>query len=289
MQNTSRTMSAPRPTALAALRAAPTLQNQLLSELPAEDWHALRAGFEDVQLAAGTTLHEAGTVLRHVYFPTTAIVSLTATMQSGASAEVAVVGHEGIVGVCAYMGQGRSLSSAVVQGAGHAWKMPAAALRQAAQQSPPLMQALLRYTQALFAQMAQASACCRHHSLDQQLCRWLLLHLDHLPGAHMAVTQERIAHMLGVRREGVTMAALRLQKAGLIRYGRGRIEVLNRSGLEARSCECYAVVRGAHEQLRESALAAREANQVDVGPFDGMPMYRRQGLHALGAAASVTG
>ena len=241
--------------------SAPALQNQLLSELPAEDWHALRVSFEDVQLSAGSTLYEAGSVLRHVYFPTTAVMSLTSTMQSGASAEVAVVGREGIVGVCAYMGLGRSLSGALVQRAGHAWKMPAAAIRQAAHQSQPLLQALLGYTQALFVQMAQTSACCRHHSLDQQLCRWLLLHLDYLPDAELAVTQERIAHMLGVRREGVTMAALRLQKAGFIRYSRGRIKVLNRSGLEARTCECYAVVRGAHDLLSQSADKARDSHQ----------------------------
>jgi CRP-like cAMP-binding protein len=277
------------PHALSSTLPAPPLQNQLLSELPPEDWQALRAGFEDVQLTAGTTLYEAGSVLRHVYFPTTAIVSLTSTMLSGATAEVAVVGHEGIVGVCAYMGHGRSLSSALVQGAGHAWKMPAAAIRQAAQQSAPLMQALLGYTQALFAQMAQTSACCRHHSLDQQLCRWLLLHLDLLPSAEMAVTQERIAHMLGVRREGVTMAALKLQKAGLIRYGRGRIEVLDRSGLEARSCECYAVVRGAHERLSLNAGLARDIHQQGHSQqsphFHAAPAYRRQGVQALASAA----
>ena len=240
---------------------APALQNQLLSELPAEDWQALRASFEDVQLAAGTTLFEAGSVLRHVYFPTTAVISLTSTMQSGATAEVGVVGREGMVGVCAYMGVGRSLSDAMVQSAGHAWKMPAAAIRQAAQQSAPLMQALLGYTQALFVQMAQTSACCRHHSLDQQLCRWLLQHLDQVPGAELAVTQERIAHMLGVRREGVPMGALRLQKAGLIRYSRGRIHVLDRSGLEARSCECYAVVKGAHDRLSLTSAVARSTHQ----------------------------
>ena len=240
---------------------ASALQNQLLSALPAEDWQALRASFEDVQLVAGTTLFEAGSVLRHVYFPTTAVVSLTSTMQSGATAEVGMVGREGMVGVCAYMGVGRSLSDAMVQSAGHAWKMPAATIRQAAQQSAPLMQALLGYTQALFVQMAQTSACCRHHSLDQQLCRWLLLHLDQVPGAELAVTQERIAHMLGVRREGVTMGALRLQKAGLIRYSRGRINVLDRSGLEARSCECYAIVKGAHDRLSLSSAVARSSHQ----------------------------
>ena len=279
----------PLPASLPFSQIAPQLQNQLLSELPAEDGHALRAGFEDVQLAAGTTLYEAGTALRHVYFPTTAIVSLTSTMQSGATAEVAVVGHEGIVGVCAYMGHGRSLSSALVQGAGHAWRMPAPAIRQAAQQSPALMQALLGYTQALFAQMAQTSACSRHHSLDQQLCRWLLLHLDLLPSAEMAVTQERIAHMLGVRREGVTMAALKLQKAGLIRYGRGRIEVIDRSGLEARSCECYAVMRGAQERLSQTVGLTRgahqSAHQHQQPHFHAAPFYRRQGMQALASVA----
>ncbi len=260
MLNLSRSLSA-------ALPASP-LQNQLLSELPTEDWHALRRGFEDVQLDAGTTLFEASSVLRHVYFPTTAVVSLTSTMQSGATAEVAVVGREGMAGICAYMGDGKSMSGAMVQRSGHAWRMPAAAIRQAAQQSAPLMQALLGYTQTLIAQIAQTSACCRHHSLDQQLCRWMLLHLDQVPRAELAATQERIAQMLGVRREGVTMAALKLQRAGLIRYGRGRIEVLDRIGLEARSCECYAVVRGAHQRLSESARRTRsthsEPQQADV-------------------------
>ena len=277
------------PRFLPAMLTALPLQNQLLSELPAEDWYALRTGFEDVQLSAGTTLYEAGSVLRHVYFPTTAVVSLTSTMQSGATAEVAVVGREGMAGICAYMGHGRSLSSALVQGSGHAWKMPAAAIRQAAQQSAPLMQALLGYTQALFAQMAQTSACCRHHSLEQQLCRWMLLQLDHLPGAEMAVTQERMAHMLGVRREGVTMAALKLQKAGLIRYSRGRIEVLDRSGLEAHSCECYAVVRSAHESLSQTAGLARGTHQRspygEQPHIPATPFYRHQGLQALASAA----
>ena len=281
MLNPPRTLSAQRP--------APQLQNQLLSELPADDWHALRAGFEDVQLVAGTLLYEAGETLRHVYFPTTVVVSLTSTMQSGATAEVAVVGREGIVGVCAYMGHGRSLSSALVQSPGHAWKMPAPAIRQAALQSPPLMQALLGYTQALFVQMAQTSACCRHHSLDQQLCRWLLLHLDLLPRAEIAVTQERIAHMLGVRREGVTMAALKLQKSGLIRYGRGRIEVLDRTGLEARSCECYAVVRGAHERLKQTAGLARGAHddghQQPPSQCHAPPAYWRQAAPSMASAA----
>ncbi|MDP2006859.1 MAG: Crp/Fnr family transcriptional regulator [Rubrivivax sp.] len=236
-------------------------QNHLLAALPAADWQALSPLLEWVELPRGMALYDAGSALSHVYFPTTAIVSLTSLMKDGASAEIAVVGHEGIVGVCAYMGEGCSLSSAVVQGGGQALRMRAAAIREASRASAPLMQALLRYTQALFAHMAQTSACSRHHALDQQLCRWLLLHLDRLSGSEMAVTQERIAHMLGVRRESVTVGALTLQKAGLIRYGRGRIAVLDRAGLEARCCECYAVVKGAYDRLlqaeaRPSACAA---------------------------------
>jgi CRP-like cAMP-binding protein len=224
-------------------------QNQLLATLPDVDWQALNPLLEWVELSHGTLLYEAGTEITHVYFPTGAIVSLTSTMKDGASAEIAVVGCEGVVGVCAYMGEGRSLSSAVVQGAGQALRMRASALREASRNSAPLMQALLGYTQVLFAQMAQTSACSRHHALDQQLCRWLLLHLDRLSGNEIAVTQERIAHMLGVRREGVTVGALKLQKAGLIRYARGRIAVLDRAGLEERCCECYGVVRSAYDRL----------------------------------------
>ncbi len=236
-------------------------QNQLLATLPAADWQALNTLLEWVELPRGMLLYEAGMVPRHVYFPTTAIVSLTSTMQDGASAEIAVVGCEGVVGVCAYMGEGRSLSNAVVQGAGQALRLRAVDIRAASRHSAPLMQALLGYTQVLFAQMAQTSACSRHHALDQQLCRWLLLHLDRLCGNELAVTQERIAQMLGVRREGVTVGALKLQKAGLIRYGRGRIAVLDRAGLEDRCCECYAVVKGAYDRLQQacSPPAARAA------------------------------
>ncbi len=224
-------------------------QNQLLAHLPAADWQALNALIEWVELPRGQLLYEAGVALTHVHFPTTAIVSLTSTMQDGASAEIAVVGCEGVVGVSAYMGVGRSLSSAVVQGAGQALRMRASDLREMSRRSAPLMQALLGYTQVLFEQMAQTSACSRHHALEQQLCRWLLLHLDRRSGNELAVTQERIAQMLGVRREGVTVGALRLQKDGIIRYARGRIAVLDRAGLEARCCECYAVVKGAYDRL----------------------------------------
>jgi CRP-like cAMP-binding protein len=250
--------------------------NQLLYRLPDAEAQMLRAGLEPVQLSTGTTLYEAGTALRHVYFPTTAVVSLTATLRRGASAEVAMVGREGIVGVCGFMGQGRSLSGAVVQAAGHAWRMPAVTIHQAAQQSSALMRLLLAYTQALFAHMAQTSACSRHHSIDQQLCRWLLLHADRQDSPTLAVTQERIAQMLGVRREGVTVCALRLQQAGLIRYARGRITVLDRAGLEARSCECYGVVREAYDRLgtaphagasAEAATASAAHSHADHSPW----------------------
>lgn len=224
-------------------------QNQLLSALPAQDWLRLQSELEWVPLQRGDLLYEAGAALSHVHFPATAVVSLTAAMQDGGAAEIAVVGQEGVAGVCAFMGTQTSLSGAVVVGEGYGWRMKAAALKAAAQQSPALMQGLLGYTQALFAHMAQTSACGKAHALDQQLCSWLLQHLDRLQGSELRVTQERIAQLLGVRREGVTMGALRLQKAGLIRYGRGHIVVLDRAGIEERSCECYAVVKGAYQRL----------------------------------------
>jgi CRP-like cAMP-binding protein len=226
--------------------------NQLLGALPASDWQTLRPLLEAVDLPAGTSLYEAGSALTHAYFPCTAVISLTATMQDGGLAEVAVVGSQGLVGVCAYMGVGNSLSSAVVQHAGQALRISAPALREAARVSAPLMRELLRYTQVLFTQMAQTSACSRHHGLDQQLCRWLLLHLDRVEGSEMQVTHERIANMLGVRREGVTVGALKLQKAGLIHYVRGRLSVLDRAGIEERCCECYGVVRNAYDGLERA-------------------------------------
>jgi CRP-like cAMP-binding protein len=176
-------------------------------------------------------------------------------MKDGASAEVAVVGNEGVVGVCAFMGGGCALSSAVVQSAGHALRMTAESIAGLAWQSEPLMQQLLRYTQALFTHMAQTAACNQHHALDQKLCRWLLLNLDRRDGNEMNATQEQIAGMLGVRREGVTGSALKLQKAGMIRYHRGHVSVLDRAGLEARSCECYSVVRQAYDRLRAGTAA----------------------------------
>ena len=227
--------------------------NQLLASLPPEATAVLASNLELVELAVDEMLYEAGTVLRHVHFPVTAVVSLVSPMLDGACAEAAVVGSEGVVGVCAFMGGGKALSSAVVQRPGMAWRMSARDIADLARDHEPVMQQLLRYTQALFTHMAQSSACNRHHALEPQLCRWLLQHLDRQSGNEMVLTHERIAGMLGVRREGITGAALKLQRTGLIRYGRGRIQVIDRRGLEARSCECYGVVQQAYQRLRSES------------------------------------
>lgn len=236
--------------------------NQVLAALPHADWRHIAPHLEWVELPAGAVLHEAGVVLQHVYFPATAIVSLVLSMKDGASAEVAVVGNEGIVGVCAFMGgDRRAMSSAVVQSAGHALRMTAESITCQALRSEVVMQQLLRYTQTLFTHMAQTSACNRHHALDQKLCRWLLLNLDRRRDNEMIVTHEQIAGILGVRREGVTGSALKLQKAGLIHYRHGRMSVLDRAGLEERSCECYSMVRQAYDQLW-----AGPAEVIRLGP-----------------------
>lgn len=224
--------------------------NHLLASLPSDVGRQIALLLDWVELPQGATLHEVGDVLQHVYFPVTATVSLVSTMQDGGAVEVAAVGNEGVVGVCAFMGGDRTYSAATVQGAGFAWRMPAAAIAAQAAQTPAFMQALMRYTQALFAQMTQTSACNRHHRLEQQLCRWLLMQMDRRDSPELRATQERIAGLLGVRREGVTATALTLQKAGLIRYNRGHISVLDRKGLESRSCECYAVIRESDDRLR---------------------------------------
>ena len=229
--------------------------NQLLASLPPEAADAVQSQLEAVELSTGTQLYEAGTVLRHVYFPVTAVVSLVSPLRDGSAAEVAVVGREGLVGVCAFMGGGKALSSAVVQRSGLAWRMNARHIADLARDAEPVMQQLLRYTQALFAHMAQTSACHRHHLLETQLCRWLLQHLDRQSSDELQVTHERIGGLLGVRREGVTAAARKLQGAGYIRNGRGRIQVLDRPGLEDHSCECYGVVRQAYERLRADTSA----------------------------------
>ena len=222
--------------------------NQLLAALPGSDRRRWLPQLEPVTLALGQVLYETGDTLSHVYFPTSSIVSLLYVMDNGASAEIAVVGFEGIVGISLFLGGESTPSRAVVQSAGQAWRLPAAAIKSEFTRAA-VLHLLLRYTQALITQMAQTAVCNRHHSLDQQLCRWVLLSLDRLQGSELAMTQELIANMLGVRREGVTEAALKLQQAGLIRYARGRINVLDRPGLEQRSCECYAVVKTEYDRL----------------------------------------
>ena len=237
------------PATLLTTPAADPRTNQLLAALPLAEWQRWQPQLEAVELPLGQVLYESGSTLGHVYFPTTAIVSLLYVMQNGASAEIAVVGREGIVGVALFMGGESTPSRAVVQSAGHGFRLNAKAVKREFEASPAVMHLLLRYTQALITQMAQTAVCNRHHSLDEQLCRWLLLSLDRLSGSELHMTQELIANMLGVRREGVTEAALKLQKAGLIQYSRGRILVLDRPGLEQRSCECYAVVKKEYDRL----------------------------------------
>ena len=230
--------------------------NRLLAALPEAERQRWLPELEFVELPLGQVLYEPGTTLSHMYFPTTAIVSLLYVMENGASAEIAVVGYEGLVGVSLFMGGDSTPSRAVVQSAGQGLRLPAQLLKDAFNVAGPVMHLLLRYTQALITQMSQTAVCNRHHSLDQQLCRWLLLSLDRLEGSELVMTQELISNMLGVRREGVTEAALQLQAAGLIRYSRGRISVLDRSRLERRSCECYAVVKKEYDRLLPATVAA---------------------------------
>jgi len=229
-------------------------RNELLAALPEAEWQRWLPQLEWTDLPLGQVMYESGRELSHVYFPTTAIVSLLYVMEDGASAEIAVVGHEGIVGISLFMGGGSTPSRAVVQSAGEGYRLRASAMKEEFNRAGPVMHVLLRYTQALITQMAQTAVCNRHHSLDQQLCRWLLLSLDRLEGTELVMTQELIANMLGVRREGVTEAALKLQKLGLISYARGHIKVLDRPGLEARTCECYEVVRKEYARLLPALL-----------------------------------
>ncbi len=224
-------------------------QNRLLAALPEPEWERWAPLLEWVDMPLGQVMYESGRTLSHVYFPITAIVSLLYVMENGASAEIAVVGNEGLVGISLFMGGESTPSRAVVQSAGEGWRLRAQLVKDEFNRAGPAMHLLLRYTQALITQMAQTAVCNRHHSVDQQLCRWLLLSLDRLQGSDLVMTQELIANMLGVRREGVTDAALKLQKQGLIRYARGRITVLDRPGLEARTCECYAVVKTEYDRL----------------------------------------
>ena len=223
--------------------------NRLLAALPDGEWRRWRPQLEWVEMPLGQVLYESGGTLSHVYFPITSIVSLLYVMENGASAEIAVVGNEGIVGISLFMGGQSTPSRAVVQSAGQGCRLKAQVMKEEFDRAGPVLHLLLRYTQALITQMAQTAVCNRHHSLDQQLCRWLLLSLDRLQGSELVMTQELIANMLGVRREGVTEGALKLQQAGLIRYARGRISVLNRPGLEERTCECYGVVKKEYDRL----------------------------------------
>jgi CRP-like cAMP-binding protein len=224
-------------------------QNHLLAALPDKDLALLLPHLEGVPLALGQMLYDPGTQMRHAYFPITSIVSLHYVTESGASAETAGVGNEGVVGISLFMGGDTTSSSAVVQTAGHAYRLDRHLLKQEFDRAGPLQRLLLRYTQALMTQMAQTAACNRHHSVEQQLCRWLLLTLDRLPQRELVMTQELVASMLGVRRESVTDAAGRLQSLGYISYRRGHISVLDRSGLESHACECYGVVKKEIDRL----------------------------------------
>jgi CRP-like cAMP-binding protein len=230
--------------------------NRLLAALPEAERQRWLSQLEWVDLPLGQVIYESGRPLSHVYFPTTAIVSLLYVLEDGASAEIAVVGREGIVGISLFMGGESTPSRAVVQSAGQGFRLQAGLMKEEFNRAGPVMHLLLRYTQALITQMSQTAVCNRHHSLDQQLCRWLLLSLDRLDSCELLMTQELIANMLGVRREGVTEAALNLQKLGLISYARGHIHVLDRPGLEARTCECYEVVRREYARLLPNLQAS---------------------------------
>lgn len=224
-------------------------ENRLLAALPAEEHERLAPHMELVDMPLGKVLYESGDKLRHIYFPTESIVSLLYVMESGASAEISVVGNEGLVGVALFMGGESTPSRAIVQSGGHAFRVLGTRIMDEFNRHGHLQSLLLRYTQALITQMAQTAVCNRHHSIDQQLCRWLLLSLDRLPSNKLAMTQELIANMLGVRREGVTDAAGKLQKLGVIEYHRGQITVLDRAELEQLCCECYRVVKTETDRL----------------------------------------
>ena len=224
-------------------------QNHLLAALPADDYTRLAPDLELIPMPLGWALYESGDQLGYLYFPTTSIVSLLYVMESGASAEIAITGNEGLVGISLFMGGESTPSRAVVQSAGNGYRLRSNILKREFALGGNLQHLALRYTQALITQMAQTAVCNRHHALDQQLCRWLLLSLDRLHGDELLMTQELIANMLGVRREGVTEAAGKLQDEGLIRYSRGHIKVLDRAKLEKRVCECYAVVKKEFDRL----------------------------------------
>ena len=237
-------------------RTLPPSKNLLLAALPATAFQRLRPHLESAPLPLGWPVYESGSRMEHVFFPTVGIISLLYVMENGSSAEIAVTGNEGLVGISLFMGGESTPSRAIVQSAGHAYRLRAAFLKTEFDRGGELQHLLLRYTQALITQMTQTAVCNRHHSVDQQLCRWLLLSLDRLPTNELRMTQELIANMLGVRREGVTEAAGHLQAAGLIHYQRGHITVLDRAKLERRVCECYAVVKRESDRLLPRSKAA---------------------------------
>ena len=240
----------------ASLATDTPLGNRLLAALPEDAYRKLLPFLEPVPLPLGMALYESGGAQGYVYFPTSSIVSLLYVLENGSSAEIAVTGCEGVVGIALFMGGETTPSRAVVQSAGHGYRLRAAVLKKAFERGGALQYLLLRFTQALITQMTQTAVCNRHHAVEQQLCRWLLLSLDRLPANELVMTQELIANMLGVRREGVTEAAGRLQAEGLIEYSRGRITVLDRDQLEARVCECYAVVKKEYDRLLPQATAS---------------------------------
>ena len=241
-----------------AATAASPKDNRLLAAMPRPEYQQIVRSLERVPMLLGQSVYESGEAQGFVYFPTTSIVSLLYVLADGATAEIAVAGHEGLVGIALFMGGETTPSRAVVQSAGEGYRLRAAVLKKEFERGGALQQLLLRYTQALITQMAQTAVCNRHHSVDQQLCRWLLLSLDRLPGNRLVMTQELIANMLGVRREGVTEAAGHLQGAGLIEYSRGRITVLDRKRLEKRVCECYSVVKNESDRLLPARAAAAQ-------------------------------
>lgn len=276
-------------------------QNQLLAAMPFDDWRYIESHLEWVEMPAHSTLFEAGSSLRHVYFPTTAVVSLVSTMLDGATVEVAAVGSEGMVGVDAFMGSSNAndgttasgtvaaQNTAIVSRGGHGYRMSAQSIAHQAKRSERVMHHLLNYTRTLFLHMSQTSACNRHHSLDQQLARWLLVHLDRQADNDLQITQERMASMLGVRREGVTGGALRLQKAGVIRYGRGQVSVIDRTALESLSCECHAVIRDAYKRLSNDAvLQVKPAAQTDLAPASTPAALERSGAKGWQTAQAST-
>jgi len=230
-------------------------ENRLLAALPPTEWERLYPNLEMTSMPLGHVVYESGSELRHVYFPTTSIVSMLYVMEDGSSAEIAIVGNEGLVGVALFMGGETTPSRAIVQSAGSAYRLAGKYLKEEFYRAGPVQRLLLRYTQALITQMAQTAVCNRHHSVEKQLCRWLLLSLDRLASNELTMTQELIANMLGVRREGVTESAGQLQKLGLIQYSRGRITVLDRQGLEDQACECYAVVKREFDRLLPVEMA----------------------------------